>query len=209
MSIFDSEIKQFDKVDEAVAGKSLGVIMDFIVGCMPTDIYRHSFTDHNKEEIKKYTFYNINQPFYPQHTYYVEIGMHFYKIPTRDGSTYSYEGNTRCARIELVRKGTQYYICPNFIKWPIIISDCALNKLPKSIRFAKKNPKSKSPLTFIIRYNDYPKWIKDLPKGSIVYLIPDSYMTIEHMRKRDGCDFTKFPDFEYFVKAYGEKIIID
>ena len=224
MSIFDSEIKQLDRIDNQVAKKSLIDNADFIRNYMPVDIWYNSFTEHNKKEIKEATGFNFS--FGPmviprQYTPYITIVNTFYQIPSyrinermKDGyyygDTYSFEGFTRLASLELVRKGTQYYICPNYVKWPIFIDGCGLDELPSTIRFAKKNKKSKSPLTFIVRYDEYPHWIKDLPKRSIVYLIPKSYMTVENCKSTNfqTSDFTKMKEFDLFMEAHGKKIII-
>ena len=223
MSIFDSEIEQLDNIDTQVRQKSLFDTADFIQRYMPAEVWYNSFTEHNKKEITEVTDWDFS--YHPiampnQFTPYITIVNTFYQIPsyrinehTKDGyyyrDTYSLEGHTKLASLELVRKGSQYYICPNYVKWPIFIDSCGLDELPATIRFAKKNKKSKSPLTFIIRYDEYPNWIKDLPKGSIIYIIPKSYMTIEHYKGNGySCDFTKMKEFDLFIEARGKKIII-
>ena len=216
MSIFDTEKDQFDNIDESVAENSLKDIMDFM-GYIPEDIYYNSFTEQNWKDIEKYTGLKKRHP-YPRvyedqrETYYVELRTTFHHIPSSlsHNKTYSQESNIRCARLELIRKKNTYYICPNFVCWPIVIENCGLDELPKTIKFAKKNPKSKSPLTFIVRNGDEKtKWIKDLPKGSIVYILPSSYFTI-YRWKNDGIsfDFFKHEAFDKFLNAYGQKIIV-
>ena len=216
MSIFDTEKEHFDNIDESIAGNSLKDIMDF-TGYIPDDIFYNSFTEQNWKDIEKYTGIKKRHS-YPwvyedqYETLYVNLRTIFYHIPSSltHNKTYSQECNIRCARLELVRKKNTYYICPNFIGWPIVIENCGLDELPKTIKFAKKNPKSKSPLTFIVRNGDEKtKWIKDLPKGSIVYILPSSYFTI-YRWTNDGInfDFFKHEAFDKFLNAYGQKIIV-
>ena len=225
MSIFDSEIEQFDNVDKHVANNSLNTISDFIRGYIPSEVWYNSFTEHNRKEIRENTSYTFESNFFHvrQHTPYITIVNTFYQIPSynikeqiQEGyyyrTTYSLESHTRLASLELIRKNNQYYICPNYVKWPIYINECGLDKLPSSVKFSKKNKKSKSPLTFIVRYSNYPKWIKDLPKGSIVYLIPAAYMTSEKWYIEStaftSADFTKMKEFNLFIEAHGKKVII-
>lgn len=225
MSIFDTEKDQFDNIDETVAGSTMKDIMDFM-NYIPSDIFYNSFTKQNWVDIEKYTGLNkrISNPWtYIDQctTYYVELNTTFHHVPqTYDdipsksdfiyNRTYSQHSNIRCARLELVRKKNTYYICPNFVKWPIVIENCGLDELPKTIKFAKKNPKSKSPLTFIVRSGGEPtKWIKDLPKGSIVYILPAAYFTIKRWQYGEtSFDFFKYKAFDNFLNAYGQKIIV-
>ena len=216
MSIFDTEKDQFDNIDESVAGNSLKDIMDF-TGYIPEDIFYNSFTEQNWKDIEKYTGIKKRHS-YPwvyedqYETHYVNLRTKFNHIPSSlsHNKTYSQESNIRYARLELVRKKNTYYICPNFVCWPIVIENCGLDELPKTIKFAKKNPKSKSPLTFIVRNGDEKtKWIKDLPKGSIVYILPSSYFTIYRWTNDEiNFDFFKHEAFDKFLNAYGQKIIV-
>lgn len=225
MSIFDTENDHFDNIDEAVAGSTMKDILDFM-NYIPDDIFYNSFTRQNWKDIEKYTGLSkrISNPWtYVDQctTYYVELNTTFHHIPRTYGDmpskadfiynrTYSQHSYIRCARLELVRKKNIYYICPNFVKWPIVIENCGLDELPKTIKFAKKNPKSKSPLTFIVRSGGQTtKWIKDLPKGSIVYILPAAYFTIQKWEYRSiSFDFFKYKDFDNFLNAYGQKIIV-
>lgn len=217
MSIFDTEKDQFDNIDESVAGNSLKDIMDFMC-FIPIDIYYNSFTKQNIHDIEKYTgLQNLNHPSkyidIQSNSNYVELTSTFYCVPSAKDNykpTYSVTSNIRCARLELVRKKNIYYICPNFVRWPIVIENCGLNELPKTIKFAKKNPKSKFPLTFIVINNGVrTNWIKDLPEGSIVYILPTTNFTIRKWDSSfDGFDFFKHNDFDNFLNAYGQKIIV-
>ena len=225
MSIFDTEKDQFDNIDETVAGSTMKDIMDFM-NYIPNDIFYNSFTKQNWKDIEKYTGLNkrISNPWtYIDQctTYYVELNTIFHHVPQAYDDipsksdfiynrTYSQHSNIRCARLELVRKKNTYYICPNFVRWPIVIENCGLDELPKTIKFAKKNPKSKSPLTFIVRSGGEPtKWIKDLPKGSIVYILPAAYFTIKRWQYGEtSFDFFKYKAFDNFLNAYGQKIIV-
>lgn len=225
MSIFDTEKEQFNNIDESVAGNSLKDIMDFM-SYIPSDIFYNSFTEQNWKDIEKYTGIKkrLSYPWTYENqyeTYYVELSTTFYHVPQTYGdipskaefiynTTYSQESNIRCARLELVREKNIYYICPNFVKWPIVIENCGLEELPKTIKFAKKNIESKSPLTFIVRSGgETCKWIKDLPKGSIVYILPSAYFTIQRWKKRGvSFDFFKYKEFDNFLNAYGQKIIV-
>ena len=225
MSIFDTEKDQFDNIDETVAGSTMKDIMDFM-NYIPSDIFYNSFTKQNWVDIEKYTGLNkrISNPWtYIDQctTYYVELNTTFHHVPEKYedipskadfiyNRTYSQHSNIRCARLELVRKKNTYYICPNFVRWPIVIENCGLDELPKTIKFAKKNPKSKSPLTFIVRSGGEPtKWIKDLPKGSIVYILPAAYFTIKRWQYGEtSFDFFKYKAFDNFLNAYGQKIIV-
>lgn len=225
MSIFDTEKDHFDDIDETVAGSTMKDIMDFM-NYIPSDIFYNSFTKQNWKDIEKYTGLNkrISNPWtYIDQctTYYVELNTTFHHVPQAYDDipsksdfiynrTYSQRSNIRCARLELVRKKNTYYICPNFVKWPIVIENCGLDELPKTIKFAKKNPKSKSPLTFIVRSGgETTKWIKDLPKGSIVYILPAAYFTIQRWQYGEtSFDFFKYKAFDNFLNAYGQKIIV-
>lgn len=215
MSIFDNDSIHMDDIDKAVASKSLQDIVDFISGYMPEDIYYGSFTNDNVEEIKKYTTYkfNIPIPIISQNTYHVFVKASFYHIPCKNQkwNTYTQHSNIKCSRIELIRRRNKYYICPNYVKWPIIIDRCGLTELPESIRFSKKNPKSKTPLTFIVRNGgETCKWIYDLPKGSIVYILPSAYFTFYNYENDGNCfEFFQSDDFNLFVEEYGKKVIID
>lgn len=225
MSIFDTEKDHFDNIDETVAGSTIKDIMSFM-DYIPSDIFYNSFTKQNWKDIEKYTGLSkrISNPWtYVDQctTYYVELNTTFHHVPETYGCipsmadfiynrTYSQHSNIRCARLELVRKKNTYYICPNFVKWPIVIENCGLDELPKTIKFAKKNLKSKSPLTFIVRSGgEKTKWIKDLPKGSIVYILPSSYFTIQKWQPNNiSFDFFKYGAFNNFLNAYGQKIIV-
>lgn len=225
MSIFDTEKDHFDNIDETVAGNTIKDIMDFM-SYIPSDIFHNSFTQQNWENIEKYTGIKQRIPhpwtYANQYNgYYVELSTTFHHIPTYDNSlesstdyyyksTYSVQSNIRCARLELVRKKNTYYICPNFVRWPIVIENCGLEELPNTIKFAKKNSKSKSPLTFIIiSHGERTSWIKDLPKGSIVYILSSAYFTIQKWDSRaNNFDFFKNKEFDKFLKAHGQKIIV-
>lgn len=224
MSILDTEKDQFDNIDETVAGNTIKNIMDFM-SYVPDDIFYNSFTEQNWKDIEKYTGLKkrTGRPwtYEEQHNYYIELSTTFYHIPqsynisdTKSfwyNDTYSQQSNIRCAQLELIRKGNMFYICPNFVRWPIVIENCGLDELPKTIKFAKKNPKSKSPLTFIVRSGgESTKWTNDLPKGSIVYILPSSYFTISKWKKdnSNSFDFFKYKEFNMFLNAYGQKRII-
>lgn len=215
MSLLDNEITQFDNLDKVAANSTLNEIMNFISGYMPEDIYYGSFTNDNVEEIKKYTTYKFNTPIpiISQNTYHVFVKAIFYHIPYKNQkwNTYTQHSNIKCSRIELIRRKNKYYICPNYIKWPIIIDRCGLDDLPESIRFSKKNLKSKTPLTFIVRSGgETCKWIYNLPKGSIVYILPSAYFTIHNYESDGNCfEFFQSDDFTLFVEEHGKKVIID
>lgn len=213
MSIFDNDSTHMDDIDKSVASKSLQYIVDFISRYIPKDIYDGSFTNDNIEEIKKHTTHKFNIPIISQNTRYVFVKASFYRVLCKNQkrNTHTQPSNIKCSRIELIRRKNKYYICPNYIKWPIIIDRCGLEKLPESIRFSKKNPKSKTPLTFIVRSGgETCKWIYDLPKGSIVYILPSAYFTFYKYEHDGNCfEFFQSDDFNLFVEAYGKKVIID
>lgn len=214
MSLLDSEITQLNNLDKVAANISLNEIITFIAGYMPEDIYYNSFTNQNRKDIIEHTDYRFITPLHHSHqfTYHINIKSTFYHIPYKSSQyhTYTLETSIKCASLELVHKKGIYYICPNYVGLPIIIDGCGLSELPNTIKFAKKNPKSKTPLTFILRNGgETCKWIKDLPKGSIVYVIPSAYMTIDNWNyNTTSYDFTKSKDFQSFVEMYGYKKII-
>ena len=148
-----------------------------------------------------------------QHTNYIKTSVEFTGVTGRDGWSYSIKSIVKCSSLSLEFINNEYVIKPSYVKWPIIMLSCGEERLPSYIKFYK-NPKTKTPLTFIVKswrnpLDGYDNWIFDLPKGSIVYLISNHKMSLGlNSNNIDGYDFTKDKDFDGFIEEYGKKIII-
>ena len=149
-----------------------------------------------------------------QHTNYINTAVEFIDVIGNGGWKYNIESIVKCSPLSLEFINDEYVIKPIYVKHPIIMTSCREKRLPPYIKFYK-NPRTKSPLTFIVKawtdplsgYND--NWIFDLPKGSIVYLISCYKIRLGmNFDNNDGYDFTKGEDFDRFVEEYGKKIII-
>lgn len=148
-----------------------------------------------------------------QHTNYINTAVEFTGVTGQDNWKYSIESIVKCSSLSLEFINNEYVIKPSHVKWPIIMMSCGEARLPSYIKFYK-NPKTKTPLTFIVKswsnlLSGYDNWIFDLPKGSIVYLISNHKMCLGlNSHNIDGYDFTKDKDFDGFIEEYGKKIII-
>ena len=148
-----------------------------------------------------------------QHTNYINTSVEFTGVTGQDGWTYSIKSIVKCSSLSLEFINNEYVIKPSHVKWPIIMLSCGEARLPSYIKFYK-NPKTKTPLTFIVKswrnpLDGYDNWIFDLPKGSIVYLISNHKMWVGlNSYNIDGNDFKKDKDFNGFIEEYGKKIII-
>lgn len=148
-----------------------------------------------------------------QHTNYINTAVEFTGVTGQDNWKYSIESIVKCSSLSLEFINNEYVIKPSHVKWPIIMMSCGEARLPSYIKFYK-NPKTKSPLTFIVKswsnlLSGCDNWIFDLPKGSIVYLISNHKMCLGlNSNNIDGYDFTKDKDFDRFIEEYGKKIII-
>lgn len=148
-----------------------------------------------------------------QHTNYINTAVQFTGVTGQNNWSYSIESIVKCSSLSLEFINNEYVIKPSYVKWPIIIKSCGEARLPSYIKFYK-NPRSKTPLTFIVKswtnpLDGYDNWIFDLPKGSIVYLINNNKIWLGlNPNNIDGYDFTKDKDFDGFIEEYGKKIII-
>lgn len=148
-----------------------------------------------------------------QHTNYINTAVQFTGVTGQNNWSYTIESIIKCSSLSLEFINNEYVIKPSYVKWPIIIKSCGEKRLPSYIKFYK-NPKTKSPLTFIVKswenpLSGYDNWIFDLPKGSIVYLISNHKMWLGvNPDNIGGYDFTKDKDFDRFIEEYGKKIII-
>ena len=148
-----------------------------------------------------------------QYTNYINTAVEFTGVTGRDGWKYSIKSIIKCSSLSLEFINNEYVIKPSYVKWPIIMLSCGEARLPSYIKFYK-NPKTKTPLTFIVKswrnpLDGYDNWIFDLPKGSIVYLISNHKIWLGlNSNNIDGYDFTKDKDFDRFIEENGKKIII-
>ena len=148
-----------------------------------------------------------------QHTNYINTAVQFTGATGCGNWSYSIESIVKCSSLSLEFINNEYIIKPSHVKWPIIMKSCGEARLPSYIKFYK-NPKTKTPLTFIVKswsnlLSGYDNWIFDLPKGSIVYLISNHKMSLGlNSNNIEGYDFTKDKDFDRFIEENGKKIII-
>lgn len=148
-----------------------------------------------------------------QFTNYINTWVDFTGVIGIDNWSYSIESIIKCSSLSLEFINNEYVIKPSNVRWPIVMFSCGEERLPSYIKFYK-NPRSKTPLTFIVRswsnpLTGYDNWIFDLPKGSIVYLISSRNMHISaNNNNSEGYDFTKDKDFNRFIEECGKKIII-
>lgn len=159
------------------------------------------------------TILDYTKEYKMQYTNYVNTAVEFTGVTGQDGWTYSIKSIVKCSSLSFEFINNEYVIKPSHVKWPIIMLSCGEERLPSYIKFYK-NPKTKTPLTFIVKswrnpLDGYDNWIFDLPKGSIVYLISNHKIWLGlNSNNIDGYDFTKDKDFDGFIEEYGKKIII-